>query len=137
MTTEERPRFGWGPKLLFCSGSIAILVKRGAIETFLLVYYNQAIGLAPELVGLAIMITLVFDAIFDPVFGQFSDNFRSRWGRRHPFMYVSALPLALVFFLLWNPPGGATDPQLFVYLLSCLLLIRLLDTFFEVPSGAL
>jgi glycoside/pentoside/hexuronide:cation symporter, GPH family len=137
MTTTERPKFGWGPKLLFSSGGAAVLIKRGAIDTFLLVFYNQAIGLPPQWVGTAIMIALVFDAVVDPTIGQISDNFRSRWGRRHPFIYASAIPFAVVFVMLWNPPSGVSDAVLFGYLLVSLLLIRLLDTFFELPSTAL
>jgi glycoside/pentoside/hexuronide:cation symporter, GPH family len=137
MTSTERPKFGWGPKLLFSAGGVAVMVKRGAIDTFLLVFYNQAVGLPPQWVGAAIMIALVFDSIVDPLIGQISDNFRSPWGRRHPFMYASAIPLAFTFLMLWNPPSGAGEGLMFGYLLASLLLIRLLDTFFELPSASL
>ena len=67
-------------------------------------FYGTVVGLEPGLVDLAILIALVVDAISDPLVGYWSDNFRSRWGRRHPFMYAAALPVALSYFLLWNPP---------------------------------
>ncbi|HCY03367.1 MAG TPA: sugar transporter, partial [Erythrobacter sp.] len=105
-------------------------------DYFLLLFYGTVIGLEPGLVGLAILIALVVDAISDPLVGYWSDNFRSRWGRRHPFMYAAALPVALSYFLLWNPPDwGQTG--LFIYLTVLAVLIRTFITFYETPSSAL
>ena len=55
-------------------------------------FYNQVMGVPAQLVALAALIALIFDACIDPLIGQLSDNTRSRWGRRHPFMYAAALP---------------------------------------------
>ena len=77
------------------------------------------------------------DAVMDPLIGQVSDNFRSRWGRRHPFMLASAIPYAAFYFLLWVPPMGWRDGALAVYLGVCLIGVRLFDTFMEVPHQAL
>ena len=59
------------------------------------------------------MASLVIDAFSDPIVGYWSDNFRSRWGRRHPFIYASAVPLAIGYALLWMPPAGLGDSGLF------------------------
>ncbi len=90
-----------------------------------------------RLVGIAITTALVFDAISDPIVGYWSDNFRSRWGRRHPFMYLSALPVALSYFLLWTPPADWSETGLFWYLLILAVFIRTLITIYETPSTAL
>ncbi len=134
--TAARP-IGLTTKLLYGFGSVASAVKQRGLSTFLLIFYNQVIGLPAALVGLVIMVTLFFDAFCDPTIGQVSDNFRSPWGRRHPFMYAAAVPVALLFFLIWNPPATWTDEAIAVYLLVCLLAIRLFDTFFELPATAL
>ena len=123
-------------KLAHGSGAAAFGIKNGGFDYFLLLFYGTVIGLEPGLVGLAILIALVVDAISDPLVGYWSDNFRSRWGRRHPFMYAAALPVALSYFLLWNPPNwGQTG--LFVYLTVLAVLIRTFITFYETPSSAL
>ncbi len=124
-------------KLAYGFGSIAFGVKNGAFDYFLLIFYSQVIGLDARLVGLAILVALVFDALSDPIVGYWSDNLRSRWGRRHPFMYASAVPAALSFFMLWNPPEGASQATLFWYLLGLAVLIRTTITFYETPSSAL
>lgn len=133
----ERPRVGWPTLILYGFGACSTGIKMRALSSFLLIFYNQAMGMSPAAVALAITIITVFDAIVDPVTGYLSDNLRSRWGRRHPFMYASALPLALAFYFLWNPPAWITPDGLFFYLVACLMVLRLFDTFFELPSIAL
>ena len=93
-------------------------------------------GLPATVVGLALMIALVFDAVIDPMVGQFSDNLRTRWGRRHPLMYAAAIPMALCYAALWNPPHW-DHKTLFYYLLAMAILIRGIVSFYEVPSSAL
>jgi Na+/melibiose symporter-like transporter len=124
-------------KLFYSMGSVGSSMKLAALSTFLVIYYNQVVKVDPKIVGAVLMITVVADALFDPIIGQISDNFRSRWGRRHPFMLASAIPYAISFFLLWNPPGGWSDMALGGYLLVCLLSVRFFDTFFELPHQAL
>ena len=133
----ERPTAGFITQALYGLGAVSSGIKMRALSAFLLLYYNQVLGLSPTSVSVVITVILVFDAICDPVVGHLSDRFRSPWGRRHPFMYLSAAPLAVGFFLLWNPPGGLADNVLLAWLLGCLLLIRVADTFFELPSAAL
>lgn len=123
-------------KLAHGSGAAAFGIKNNGFDYFLLLFYGTVIGLEPGLVGLAILIALVVDAISDPLVGYWSDNFRSRWGRRHPFMYVAALPVALSYFLLWNPPDWG-HAGLFLYLTLLAVLIRTFVTFYETPSSAL
>ncbi len=123
-------------KLAHGFGAAAFGVKNNGFDYFLLLFYGTVIGLEPGLVGLAILIALVFDALSDPLVGYWSDNLRSRWGRRHPFMYAAAVPVALSYFLLWNPPDwGQTG--LFLYLTGLAVLIRTFITFYETPSSAL
>lgn len=82
----------------------------------LMPFFNQVVGLPAPWVGAAIMISLMLDALCDPLIGQWSDHLESRRGRRHPFLYASAVPVALAFYLLWNPPRvGSTGS----FLLTC------------------
>lgn len=130
------PKLGLWTKLAYGFGSSAYGIKDNGFGFFLLLFYGTVIGLEPGLVGLAILLALVFDAVSDPVVGYWSDNLRSRWGRRHPFMYAAAIPVAVSYFLLWNPPDwGQTG--LFWYLLTLAILIRTFITFYETPSSAL
>jgi Na+/melibiose symporter-like transporter len=116
-------------------------VSYGVVDNahyFTLLYYSQVLGLDARLAGLALGIGLVFDAVTDPLVGYLSDNTKSRWGRRHPFLYASVLPLALSYFLLWHPPPFVQgDTSMFVHLLLCLVALRGSLTLFLVPAYAM
>ena len=103
----------------------------------MLVYYSQVLGLSPQLAGLALGIGLAFDAVSDPLVGFLSDNTKSRLGRRHPYLYASVLPLALSYFLLWHPPATVQgDMNLFLFLVTCNVALRVSFTLFLVPAYA-
>lgn len=123
-------------KLFYGLGSIAFGVKDNGFTYLLMIFYNQALGVPAVAVGLAVMIALLVDAVCDPLIGNWSDNFRSRLGRRHPFMYAAAAPIAIGYFFLWNPPSLGVE-QLFWYLLALSIVIRLCISFYEIPSSAL
>jgi Na+/melibiose symporter-like transporter len=123
------PRIRW----LYGFGAIAYGVKDNGFSYFLLFYYNQVLGLPGAYAGTAILIAMIFDAISDPLVGVWSDNTHSRWGRRHPFMYASAFPVAFVYFVLWNPPE-LSDFLLFIYLTVAAILVRFFITLYEIPS---
>jgi Na+/melibiose symporter-like transporter len=88
-------------------------------------------------VGFAILVASIFDGITDPIAGAISDRTRSRLGRRHPYMLATALPLGIVFYLVWVPPSGISQDALVAWLVFWLLVQRLLATFYTVPYLAL
>ena len=137
MQTTAPPPLSWPTKLAFGVGAIAPGITAAAFDFFLLIFYSQVVGLDARLVGLAILISLVCDALSDPVVGYWSDNLRSRWGRRHPFLYASAVPLAASFYFLWTPPEGVSQTVLFWYLVTLAVIVRTAITFYRTPASAL
>jgi Na+/melibiose symporter-like transporter len=127
----------WRVRLAFALGQLPEGVKSAAFGFFLLFYYNQVLGLSGVLSGWAIMIALVFDAMSDPLVGSLSDSTRSRFGRRHLYMYGAAVPFALCFYFLFSPPSGLTESQLFIWLTVFAVLTRTFLTFYSVPHMAL
>lgn len=124
-------------KLLFGVGAVAEGTKLTAFNVFLLFYYNQVLGVSGTLTGMAIFIALCVDALIDPFVGSLSDNFHSRWGRRHPFMYSAAVPMAVCFFLLFNPPSSLGQTGLFLWLATWAVGVRSAMTLYTIPSGAM
>lgn len=124
-------------KAAFGIGQFAEGLKTTAFSLFVLFYYNQILGLSGTLAGLALFVALTFDAVTDPLAGSVSDNFKSRLGRRHPFMYASAVPLALAFVGLFSPPEHLDQLQLFLWLATFAVLTRGAMTFCHVPHLAL
>lgn len=111
-------------------------MKDNGFSYFLMFYYNQVLGLPGALAGTAIFIAMLIDAACDPIIGFWSDNTRSRLGRRHPFMYAAAIPVAIVYFFIWNPPD-LSEGALFVYLTIGATLVRLFVSIYETPSTAI
>ena len=123
-------------KLSYGVGAAAYGVKDSGFGTFLLLFYNQVVGVPAATVGFVIMCALIIDAFVDPTIGFLSDRTRSRWGRRHPWMYGAALPIALGWLLLWNPPA-ASQQAILGWLFVVAVLVRSAVSAYEVPSQAL
>lgn len=135
MTELKKP--GLATRLAYGIGGAAGGIKNNGFEYSLLIFYSQILGLSAVLVAVAIWIALLIDAVSDPVVGYWSDNLRTGWGRRHPFMYVGMIPVTIGYFFVWNPPGDLSGMTLFFWLLGLTVLVRLMYTLYEVPSTAL
>ncbi len=135
--TAQADKLSMVTKLSYGLGEMAEGVKTAALETFLFFYYVQVVGLPGSLAGLALLIALLFDGITDPIIGNLSDNWRSRFGRRHPFLYLAPIPLAICVVFLFSPPEGLQSWGLFAWLLGFTAISRLMQSFYFVPHMAL
>ena len=131
-------------KLAFGVGASGEAVYFGLFGALITIYYNQVIGLSNALIGTAIMLALIGDAITDPIVGIMSDRWRSRFGCRHPFLVAAPIPLILSIFCIFNPPeaftAGADGPSqmhLFAWLAFWTILSRGFVTLYHVPHLAL
>ena len=120
-------------------GSMAVGIKNNLLGTFLLIYYNQVLGLDALTVSLAFGLALIIDAVSDPIIGIWSDRTNSKLGRRHPFLYFSIIPFSFAYyFLIAGPaPGEVEQTELFWRLVFLLMILRISMTLFEVPRAAL
>ncbi len=137
MTEPTARKAGIWTKLAYGFGSVSSGIKDNGFEYFLLLYYGQVLGVDFALVGGALLLAMVVDGITDPVVGYWSDNLRTKMGRRHPFMYAAAIPVGIAYFIVWNPPSGLSGNELFPYLLFATIAVRVCFTFYEVPASAL
>ena len=122
--------------LAFGFGQISEAIKNSGFNVFLLFYYNQVLGISATATSIALAIALIFDAISDPIAGSVSDKLQTRWGRRHPLIFFAAFPLALTFYLLFNPPELSQAGSV-AWLLIFAILVRASMTFYHVPHLAL
>ncbi len=123
-------------RLAYGVGQLAEGMKNGALGLFVFFYYSQVLGLSATLTGIAVAIALFIDGIVDPLIGSISDNWRSRLGRRHPFLFASIIPLMIGFFGLFAPP--VTEQwALFLWLILFSNITRAAISMFHVPHLAL
>ncbi len=118
-------------------GRIAGDGTNGTIHVLLSPIYNMTLGMNPALISTAVSIQRIWDAVTDPLVGQYSDNFRSRWGRRRPLIAAAALPTALCFAALWWVPSGVGDWGMFAFMMALFLMFHLAHTFYVMPLTGL
>ncbi len=132
------PASGPGVRIGYGVGAIAYGIGLYALSGQVLqIYFNQVIGLPAVAVGAALMVTILVDAVIDPLIGWWSDGLRTPLGRRHVLMYASALPAAAGIYLLWHQPAGLDATGLMAFMIGMLLCVRVACSFFEIPSLAL
>ncbi len=124
-------------KAFYGLGQMTEGIKNISLAVFIMFYYNNLLGLDPVLAGVSMLIALMIDSATDPLIGAISDRWKSRWGRRHPFMYASIIPLMILFYLLFAPPQGLGQWGLFLWLTVVSVLARLALTFYVVPHLAM
>jgi GPH family glycoside/pentoside/hexuronide:cation symporter len=126
-------------RIFYGIGGGVYAIKEAAYAIFILLFYTQVLGLSGSLTGLVIAVSLIWDAVSDPLVGTWSDRLRSRYGRRHPFMVYSTLPLAIGFVGLFSPPPWViqSNTLLLFWLLFWSLWVRTFVTTFSIPHLAL
>jgi glycoside/pentoside/hexuronide:cation symporter, GPH family len=102
------------------------------LQSFLL----EIAKVSPLYVGIIMIVRKIWDAVTDPFIGTLSDSLVTPWGRRRPWILISALPLGIYWLLQWmvQPFGEIT---LFFYFLIILICYSTLHTFQVVPYRAL
>jgi len=119
-------------KALYGVGEAAISLKNASLNQYLLFFYADVMQLNPMLVAVALGIGKLWDAVIDPAMGYWSDTTRSNWGRRRPYVLLSALPMGIFYYLLYSPPP-LQGTALFFYLLLVSIVMYTFFTAFAVP----
>ncbi|MDE2701315.1 MAG: MFS transporter, partial [Gemmatimonadota bacterium] len=77
--------------------------------------FNITLGMHPSKVGTVLLLSRGWDAITDPFMGWLSDNTKSRWGRRRPYLLLGAILTAIGYALILNVPQGLSQDALYAY----------------------
>jgi glycoside/pentoside/hexuronide:cation symporter, GPH family len=99
--------------------------------------FNDCLGVDPRWISWVMGVSRLWDAFTDPVMGNISDNTRSRWGRRRPWIALGALLSALTFAIIWLFPRGMGHLFYFFWFLVSSLMFYVASTVFSVPYVAL
>lgn len=124
-------------KLALGAGGVTMFFGNVGVKSIAAPVYQMTLGINPALLGLMMAIPRLWDAITDPVMGNVSDNFRSRWGRRRPFIALGAVLMGLSFGLIWMVPEHWSETAILTYFVVTSLLFYTCFTIFAVPFNSL
>ncbi len=120
-------------KLMIGSGDWGRASFNTLRQIFYAIFLTDVVGLDARLASIAALIGIIWDAINDPIIGAISDNVRTRWGRRRPFLILFAIPFALAFVLLWWAPPWQSQFLLMVHITLAFMMSDTIQTLITVP----
>ena len=125
-----------GVKVGYSAGQFVDGIVNNALSVFLLFYVTAVCGLPGALAGVALSMGIIIDAVMDPFIGTLSDGWRSRLGRRLPFMLAGLIPTAVAFVLIFLLPPGLGQGFLFAWLAVLSIMLRVSTSLFILPYAA-
>ena len=134
--TAPEDRISLPQKIIYGTGAFVNNLLAAAIGGMAIIL-NLGLGMNPALVGLLGALPRLTDAITDPLMGYISDNTKSRWGRRRPYIFFGAIAAGIIFALLWQLPVGRSEMFYFWFFLIGSLIFYLAYTVFATPWVAL
>lgn len=108
-------------KLSYGAGDMGTGMTTNLIAFSFLIFLTEVAGLNPLAAGTVLLIGKIWDAVNDPLVGWLSDRIHTRWGRRYPWILLSAVPFGITFFLMWLVPGGSPGFRFWYYVATSVL----------------
>jgi Na+/melibiose symporter-like transporter len=124
-------------KLAFCSGDIFCGGNQAMISVIYLVFLTNIVGIDPGIAGTIIMVSKIWDAITDPMVGLISDNTRSKFGRRRPFIFLAGLLIIPAIAFMWYPVAFPSAAGKAAYVAISYIFYYTVSTLVTVPYSAL
>lgn len=135
--TAARDRIPWVALIAYGMGGIVPIALFNSVGQLSGLILNVGLGISAILVGVAQMAPRFWDAITDPIMGHITDNTRSRWGRRRPYILLGGVAVAVSFVAMWSVPRDWEPLSQFWYFLAMSMVFYTAVTIFEIPHGAL
>lgn len=120
-------------KLGVGTGGLTVSLGNQSVRTTGMGVLNMILGINAFWVGVVLAVPLLWDAITDPIMGNISDKFRSRYGRRRPFIFAGAILMGLTFASIWMIPLGWSDAGKLTWFIVTSLMFYTSYTIFSVP----
>lgn len=129
---ESAPVSFW-VKLVYGAGDVGMASFNTLRQFFYAIFLTDTVGLDPRIASITAFLGVIWDAINDPLVGAISDNVRTRWGRRRPFLLFFTIPFALGFVFLWWAPPIQNQVLLALYVMIAYMISDTLQTLVMVP----
>jgi GPH family glycoside/pentoside/hexuronide:cation symporter len=136
LPTRPAPALSKAQKIAWGMGAITDHFMTNSVANIADKIYTMGFGVNPSVLGWVMALPRLIDAFADPLMGALSDNTRSRFGRRRPYIAAGAVLSGLLFVLMWSPPAWLGQTGLAIFLLITAILYYLAYTVFTVPWSA-
>jgi GPH family glycoside/pentoside/hexuronide:cation symporter len=133
--TAPEDRIPFKQKFAYAMGMLVNNLQAAALPAMMVILI-LGLGMDPVLVGIVGSIPRLFDALIDPVVGHISDNTRSRWGRRRPYLFWGAIFSGIIFALMWQLPAGHSQSFYFWFFLIAEMVFFLAYAAYSIPLVA-
>jgi len=118
-------------------GDLGYSLVSGTVATYIMAFGTMVVGLSGALMGIAIAIGTIIDAISDPIVGHLSDNSKNRiFGKRHLWILIGLIGLMATSVFIWYVPKGLSAIKTFIWFAVGLTVLRTFNTFYFTPVGA-
>ncbi len=129
---SKRDKLPLGQKAAFGTGNLVVNLLPGALGVFQF-FLLTAFGIDPLLAGLLGGLPRLLDALTDPIMGYITDNTKSRFGRRRPYIFIGAILSGVMFALLWQLNPDNSQMYNFWYFLTFSFIFIIANTIFATP----
>lgn len=137
-TVLEKPKkLSTTIKLIYGSGDWSRASYNTIKQFFYWIFLTDVVGLHPLWASFSFVVATLWDAINDPIIGTISDNVRTRWGRRRPFLLIFSIPFMLAFLLLWWAPPWHSQVMLAIHVTLAFMVADTIQTLVTVPHQSL
>jgi len=126
-----------GQKLAYAAGGSVEMLSAASVGTMWMPVFNLGFGISPGILGMIGVIYRIWDAVTDPVIGNMSDNTRTRWGRRRPYIFVGAVLVAITTPMLWRLSPSWSEMSMLVYITVIGLLLHTSLSIWAMPYNSL
>jgi len=132
---EDRVPFG--KKLAYALGGPVDILSVWVLVSIAYPLFNMEMQMRPLYVSIILMSLRLWDGIIDPIMGWISDNTRTKWGRRRPFIFVGAILSAITYPLIWWAPVGLSPEQNMFWVIGFGILFYSCFTIWAMPYQSL
>jgi len=148
MEDKQKAKLSTGQKLSWGIGGFAENLSINVVPSLAYNIFQVCLGISPFVVGLALSASRIVEGVTDPIIGNLSDNTRSRWGRRKPWIFIGSIIMSFIFVSIWFVPRSVEDFQVFgilikgnilqaAYLVTTVSLFFMTFPLWQIPFSAL
>ncbi len=137
VSEEKNGKLSFADKTVVSTGGLTMFLGNNSVNALGMAFYNMMLKVNPSWIGVALSIPRLYEAFADPLMGTITDNFRSKYGRRRPFILLGAVLMMLSFGLIWMVPLDLSEKGKIIWFVVTSLVFYTAFTIFSIPYVSL